>query len=316
MSERALRNTCLVVFILLIGIGLIGPSSLLIAPSRETKRDFAVRKFIRDQFRGLSPLTTVAVLEKAEESDILSRWYLHEGPHRLMWNVEISRLRFLTPGPLLIVSSRIEIGDLQQRIANEMGAEPDRSANYVAPKEVAYAAFFYAYIGSLPRAAGGGVGAQAVQFVAKLFDGVEELVMPHIVLGGRFLDESDGAGRFENAAVHFREGSDSLPMCGRDQFRARHQFPVEMISQNPAAAHEIIAASLDQQLQFFMPVNETDNQVIGQQQRCRAHQAAGDRIVVSDDRVLNRIGKSEQNDQIERIELRQFAFAGDSQADE
>jgi hypothetical protein len=108
-SERALRNTCLVIFILLIIVGLAGPAALLILPSHEMKRDFAVRKFILDQFHDLPPQTTIAVLEKPDESDILARWYVHEGGHRILWDVPIARLPFLTHGPLLVVSSRIDL---------------------------------------------------------------------------------------------------------------------------------------------------------------------------------------------------------------
>jgi len=152
--ERALQITCLVIFILLINIGLAGPGALLIAPSHEMKRDFAVRKFILDQLHGLPPRTTVAVLEKPDESDILSRWYVHEGGRRILWNVPISELSLLAQGPLLIVSSRIDLTGLQQQIAAEMGHAPDRSEQYVVPMEVGYATYFYANVESLPRAAG------------------------------------------------------------------------------------------------------------------------------------------------------------------
>ena len=42
---------------------------------------------------------------------------------------------------------------------------------------------------------------------------------------------------------------------------------------------------------------------------------ANQRIVIADDRVLHRVRQQEQDDEIERIELRQLAFAGEAESD-
>ena len=48
----------------------------------------------------------------------------------------------------------------------------------------------------------------------------------------------------------------------------------------------------------------------------RADQTANERIVIADDRVLHRVGEQEQHDEIERVELRQLALAGEPEPDE
>lgn len=142
-SERAIRRASLCVFIVLIVIGLIGPAALILFPSREMQRDFTVRQFVRAAMDGISPRTTVAVLEKPEVSDVLSRWYVHEGSHPLVWGVPISRLPAVTPGPLLIVSSPIDLTGLEARIALAMGSAPERDSKLTIPHEVSYEYLYY-----------------------------------------------------------------------------------------------------------------------------------------------------------------------------
>ena len=52
------------------------------------------------------------------------------------------------------------------------------------------------------------------------------------------------------------------------------------------------------------------------EQRRRADDPANERIVIADDRVLHRVRQQQQHDEIERIELRQLAFAGEAKSDQ
>ena len=58
---------------------------------------------------------------------------------------------------------------------------------------------------------------------------------------------------------------------------------------------------------------EADDEVVHHQQRDGTDQPSGDRVVVADDRVLHRVRQREQHDEVERVELRQLAFAEDAQ---
>jgi hypothetical protein len=142
-SERTVRRAAVTIFIVLIVIGLIAPAMLIIAPSREMQRDFAVRRFVRAAMDGISPQTTVAVLERTDQSDILSRWYVHEGSHRLVWGVPVSRLPDVTGGPLLIVSSPIDLTGLEGRIERQMGMAAARDAKLEIPNQVSYEILYY-----------------------------------------------------------------------------------------------------------------------------------------------------------------------------
>jgi hypothetical protein len=142
-SERAVRRAGVTVFMFLIVIGLIGPTVLIIVPSREMQRDFAVRRFVRAAMSGILPQTTIAVLERTDQCDILSRWYVHEGSHRLVWGVPISRLPGVTDGPLLIVSSPFDLTGLKGRIEWQMGTAPQRDAELPIPNQVSYEILYY-----------------------------------------------------------------------------------------------------------------------------------------------------------------------------
>ena len=63
-------------------------------------------------------------------------------------------------------------------------------------------------------------------------------------------------------------------------------------------------------------VERADDDRVDEEQRRRADDAADQRIVIADDRVLHRVRQQEQHDEIERVELRQLAFAGESESDE
>jgi hypothetical protein len=142
-SERAIRRTSIVVFTVLIVIGLSAPVALMISPSKEMQRDFMVRRFVRSAMEGISPQTTVAVLARADQFDVLLRWYLHEGSHRLMWGVAISQLPEVTGGPLLVVSSPIDLTGWEGRVASAMGSEPARDEKLPVPGQVSYEFMYY-----------------------------------------------------------------------------------------------------------------------------------------------------------------------------
>jgi hypothetical protein len=107
------------------------------------QRDFAVRQFVRAAMVGIPRETTVAVLESTDQSDVLSRWYVHEGSHRLIWDVPIARLPEVTDGPLLIVSSRIDLTGLESRVERRMGIAPVRDTKLTIANQVGYEFMYY-----------------------------------------------------------------------------------------------------------------------------------------------------------------------------
>jgi len=63
-------------------------------------------------------------------------------------------------------------------------------------------------------------------------------------------------------------------------------------------------------------VQGAHEQGINHEQRRRPGDPADERVVVADDRVLHRVGEKEQHDEVERVELRQFALARQAEANQ
>jgi Dolichyl-phosphate-mannose-protein mannosyltransferase len=112
------------VFAFLLVVGFVGAAAMVVMQTSEVRRDLANRRFVRDEFRHAPPDATVAVLESGYDSAILTRWYLHEWPHQILWGVKLPDLPRLTNGPLWIFSTRLDPTGLKDQITTAMGGEP------------------------------------------------------------------------------------------------------------------------------------------------------------------------------------------------
>jgi len=148
-TPRILRNVQLGVFGFLLVVGFVGVTATVVKPTSEARGDVANRRFIRDEFRHAPPGATVAVLESGYKSAILTRWYLHEWPHRLLWDVQLSDLPNLTAGPLWIFSTRIGPVGLADQIAAEMGTPPLVHSEIFGGDEGACEAYIYPSVAGL-----------------------------------------------------------------------------------------------------------------------------------------------------------------------
>ena len=66
----------------------------------------------------------------------------------------------------------------------------------------------------------------------------------------------------------------------------------------------------------FASSNDAHDQGVHRQQGCSTDNTATDGIVVANDRVLYGVGEGQKYDQVKRVELSQFAFAGQSKSDD
>ncbi len=148
-TPRLLRDAQLGVFVFLLIVGFVGSAATVIKPTSEVKRDLANRQFLRDEFHRAPADATVAVLESGYKSAILTRWYLHEWPHRLVWDVHLSDLPTLTDGPLWIFSTLIDPDGLADQIAKEMGVGPAVHSEFFGGDEGACEAYIYPSVASL-----------------------------------------------------------------------------------------------------------------------------------------------------------------------
>ena len=151
---------------------------------------------------------------------------------------------------------------------------------------------------------------------AKVVDGVEEFVVTNVVVGRFSRGESDRAGGFEVGAVHVGEGRDSLLVGSGDELGAGHQLAVEMFLLDVAATNQAVARAFDDFVERFVAVHEANEEVIDEKKGGGADDPAGKAVVVADDGVLNCVGNGEKDNKVEGVELGEFAFAGQAQADE
>jgi len=65
-----------------------------------------------------------------------------------------------------------------------------------------------------------------------------------------------------------------------------------------------------------MEEGEADERVVGRDEQRSGEEAAEQRVVVADDRVLDDVRDQEQDDEVERRQLRQLALAGQVDEDD
>jgi hypothetical protein len=155
-TPRMMRDAQLGLFVFLLAVGFIGVSATVIKPTSEVKRDLANRGFVRNELDRAPADATVAVLDSGYKSAVLTRWYLHEWPHRIVWDVKLSDLPTLTDGPLWIFSTLVDPAGLPDQIAKEIGAAPVVHSEFFGGDEGACTAYIYPSarsVGSVRRSA-------------------------------------------------------------------------------------------------------------------------------------------------------------------
>ena len=63
-----------------------------------------------------------------------------------------------------------------------------------------------------------------------------------------------------------------------------------------------------------MVVEEANDQIVGDEQGSSADDSSQDAVILADDGVLHGVRQSQQDDQVKRVELDEFAFAGEPEA--
>src|ERR1044072_2125307 len=88
-----------------------------------------------------------------------------------------------------------------------------------------------------------------------------------------------------------------------------------MLSNEATVVNELLGLSLEA-VKFAKSKEYAHDDGVQHEERGGAYEPANQRIVIADDRVLNSVRQQEQNDESERIELRQLAFAREAKSDQ
>jgi hypothetical protein len=87
------------------------------------------------------------------------------------------------------------------------------------------------------------------------------------------------------------------------------QLAIERFFDDAAVVDEQDRVALDDAVDLFVVVKEPYDHEVEGHEHDGADQSAGDGVVVADDGVLNRVRDRQQDDEIVRVQLRQFALA-------
>ena len=127
--------------------------------------------------------------------------------------------------------------------------------------------------------------------------------------------ERNRAAGIERGAVHFSEVAESLFVRGGFEFLEREYFLRQLVLEDLPVFDQHRGLAFDQPVQFLVAEQKAHDEIVDQQQRRGADDAARHAVVVADDGVLHRVRQREQDDQIKRIELRQLALSRQAQSD-
>jgi len=110
--------------------------------------------------------------------------------------------------------------------------------------------------------------------------------MADVLVGGLFLNERERTAGLQLALLHVRERGDTLSSRRGFQLGDRDQLTLEVVTQQPPVPDECVGLPLDR---FELPVviQHAHEERVHDEQRRGADDAADERIVVADDRVLH-----------------------------
>ncbi len=135
--------------------------------------------------------------------------------------------------------------------------------------------------------------------------------------GGRFRTltglNSDLACILEDSIMNFfGTGTTRGSQCGV-QFMMGKLFALEDFRKQLPVVDEDLGPALNDPLEVFAVKGKPANYSIEHDQSGRRYDASGDRVVASVHRILHRIAKHQQQNQVERRKLSNLTFSRDSQ---
>ena len=104
--------------------------------------------------------------------------------------------------------------------------------------------------------------AQLRKFGCDAVEAVKQLLLALLVRRWFLGDERNRATRLKLCFVHFAQGSKSLVMCGRFQFRQGNQYLLAAIPEDLAVVNQQVGAAFNRLIHFRMAIQEAHEDVI------------------------------------------------------
>ena len=139
--------------------------------------------------------------------------------------------------------------------------------------------------------------------------------MAHVFCAGLLPDERERPARFQDALFDFGERTE--PLLVRSRFELCHgdEFLLQTLGANLTILDETIGPAFYKLIELPMIIEKAHDKVVSHQQGSGADNATKHAVIVTDDGVLDSIGEREQDDQVKRVELDEFALSRKPQAD-
>src|SRR5262249_15514952 len=157
------------------------------------------------------------------------------------------------------------------------------------------------------------LSSESADFVAQAFHLIEELLLILLLLAGFLTLDEDRSARLENTRLDVVKMLEALPVGYRPEILFGEKLFSKSIPPDLAILDEGCRFALENLIQPPVTKEEPDHEVVHAQKAEAADQSSCDRVIVTDDRVLDRVGEREQDYEVERIELCQLALSENSQ---
>ena len=138
--------------------------------------------------------------------------------------------------------------------------------------------------------------------------------MAHVLAGWLLRKKCKCPAGFQHALLDFGERLEALLPGSCFELRHGNQLPLQILHSHFTAQHQNVGSAFDQLVEFAVIVEEANDQIVGDEQGSSADDSAQDAVVFAYDGVLHSVRERQQDDQIEWIELDEFAFPGEPEA--
>src|SRR5712692_421159 len=121
----------------------------------------------------------------------------------------------------------------------------------------------------------------------KLLQTREDFLVTGSLRSGFFAEKGNFPPRFKHGTLDFRQRGEPLLMRRRLQFRQGDEFLLQPIHSNLPVLNQYVSVAFDQLIELLVAVEKAYDEIVHDEEGCRADNATRYRIVITDDSVLH-----------------------------